>query len=175
MTLLSSQPKPLESAPTGDSPATAGTGSEDPELRMLEKRSKVIEELLQTERDYKKDLQMCVEEIIKPLQKKQVSFLQLNSTNCEGVARDWSKQKTKWMLVGVEVACKQEEIWGHYDPERKLGAGSLKWECQGKIGRVGKCGCLWETLFSFNGTIKSLTVNGGRDSTDKSLKQLRIN
>lgn len=39
---------------------------------MLEKRSKVIEELLQTEKDYIKDLQMCVEEIIEPLQKKQV-------------------------------------------------------------------------------------------------------
>ena len=67
MTLLSSQPKPLDSTQTSDSAAT-----EDPELRMLEKRSKVIEELLQTEKDYIKDLQMCVEEIIEPLQKKQV-------------------------------------------------------------------------------------------------------
>uniref|UniRef100_A0A8C4DH58 Dynamin-binding protein n=1 Tax=Dicentrarchus labrax TaxID=13489 RepID=A0A8C4DH58_DICLA len=73
MTLLSSQPKPLDSTPTSDSAPTAGTGSEDPELRMLEKRSKVIEELLQTEKDYHKDLQMCVEEIIEPLQRKQVN------------------------------------------------------------------------------------------------------
>lgn len=72
MTLLSSQPKPLDSAPTSDSSPSAGTGSEDPEQRMLEKRSKVIEELLQTEKDYIKDLQMCVEEIIEPLQRKQV-------------------------------------------------------------------------------------------------------
>ncbi|XP_031699078.1 dynamin-binding protein isoform X3 [Anarrhichthys ocellatus] len=73
MTLLSSQPKPLDSTPTSDStPAAGGTGTEDPELRMLEKRSKVIEELLQTEKDYIKDLQMCVEEIIEPLQKKRV-------------------------------------------------------------------------------------------------------
>ncbi|XP_068439443.1 dynamin-binding protein isoform X2 [Clinocottus analis] len=70
MTLLSSQPKPLDSTPTSDSTPAAGT--EDPELRMLEKRSKVIEELLQTEKDYIKDLQMCVKEIIEPLQKKQV-------------------------------------------------------------------------------------------------------
>ncbi|KAL7372485.1 hypothetical protein ABVT39_017271 [Epinephelus coioides] len=70
MTLLSSQPKTLDSTPTSDSTPTAGT--EDPELRMLEKRSKVIEELLQTEKDYIKDLQMCVEEIIEPLQRKQV-------------------------------------------------------------------------------------------------------
>lgn len=72
MTLLSSQPKPLDSTPTLDSSPLAGTGNEDPEVRMLEKRSKVIEELLQTEKDYIKDLQMCVEEIIEPLHKKQV-------------------------------------------------------------------------------------------------------
>lgn len=71
MTLLPSEPKTLESAPVSTTP-TASTGSEDPETRMLEKRSKVIEELLQTERDYIKDLQMCVEEIIEPLQQKQV-------------------------------------------------------------------------------------------------------
>lgn len=46
--------------------------AEDPELRMLEKRSKVIEEMLQTEKDYIKDLQMCVLEIVEPLKKKQV-------------------------------------------------------------------------------------------------------
>ncbi|XP_058476926.1 dynamin-binding protein isoform X1 [Solea solea] len=68
MTLVSSQPKPC---PASDSSPTADTGSEDPEQRMLEKRSKVIEELLQTEKDYIKDLQMCVEEIIEPLRKKQ--------------------------------------------------------------------------------------------------------
>lgn len=71
MTLLSSQPKPLDSAAASDSSPSAGT--EDPEQRMLEKRSKVIEELLQTEQDYVKDLQMCVVEIIEPLQKKQVN------------------------------------------------------------------------------------------------------
>ncbi|KAL6094986.1 dnmbp [Pungitius sinensis] len=72
MTLLSSQPKPLDPTPGSDSAPAADVGTEDPELRMLEKRSKVIEELLQTEKDYIKDLQMCVEEIVEPLQKKQV-------------------------------------------------------------------------------------------------------
>lgn len=64
---MSAQPKSLEPAP-----ASAAT-TEDPEQRMLEKRSKVIEELLQTERDYIKDLNMCKAEIIVPLQIKQVS------------------------------------------------------------------------------------------------------
>ncbi|XP_036428586.1 dynamin-binding protein isoform X3 [Colossoma macropomum] len=66
MTLLSAQPKSLESAPA------SAASTEDPEQRMLEKRSKVIEELLQTEADYIKDLRMCREEIIEPLKEKQV-------------------------------------------------------------------------------------------------------
>uniref|UniRef100_A0A674NVS7 Dynamin-binding protein n=1 Tax=Takifugu rubripes TaxID=31033 RepID=A0A674NVS7_TAKRU len=72
MTLLSSQPKPLDATAASDSCPSAGAGTEDPEQRMLEKRSKVVEELLQTEKDYIKDLQMCVEEIIEPLQKRQL-------------------------------------------------------------------------------------------------------
>lgn len=71
MTLLSAQPKSLESAPLSAGAATVAA-TEDPEQRMLEKRVKVIEELLQTEKDYIKDLQMCVKEIIQPLQRKQV-------------------------------------------------------------------------------------------------------
>lgn len=82
---MSSQPKHLDSTPTSDSSPSAGTGAEDPEQRMLEKRAKVIEELLQTEKDYIKDLQMCVEEIIEPLQKKQVKkrkWRRVDALNC---------------------------------------------------------------------------------------------
>ncbi|NXG66764.1 DNMBP protein, partial [Hemiprocne comata] len=63
MTLLSSQTPSLE---------TSSAATESPEQRMLEKRSKVIEELLQTERDYVRDLEMCVERIMVPLQQAQV-------------------------------------------------------------------------------------------------------
>ncbi|XP_057681229.1 dynamin-binding protein isoform X1 [Corythoichthys intestinalis] len=70
MTQLSPQPEPLKPVSPADAATTAD--AEDPDLRMLEKRSKVIEELLQTEKDYIKDLQMCVVEIVEPLQKKQV-------------------------------------------------------------------------------------------------------
>nr|XP_015203101.1 PREDICTED: dynamin-binding protein isoform X4 [Lepisosteus oculatus] len=65
MTLLSAQPASLDSVP-------AATTSDNAEQRMTEKRSKVIQELRQTEVDYIKDLQMCVKEIIEPLQRKQV-------------------------------------------------------------------------------------------------------
>ncbi|NXQ81921.1 DNMBP protein, partial [Nyctibius grandis] len=63
MTLLSSQTPSLE---------TSSAATESPEQRILEKRSKVIEELLQTERDYIRDLEMCVERIMVPLQQAQM-------------------------------------------------------------------------------------------------------
>ncbi|XP_036683742.1 dynamin-binding protein isoform X5 [Balaenoptera musculus] len=65
MTLLSSQSSALV-APSGS------VSTESPEQRMLEKRAKVIEELLQTERDYIRDLEMCIERIMVPLQQAQI-------------------------------------------------------------------------------------------------------
>ncbi|XP_062958936.1 dynamin-binding protein isoform X2 [Cynocephalus volans] len=65
MTLLSSQSSSLV-APSGS------VSTENPEQRMLEKRAKVVEELLQTERDYIRDLEMCIERIMVPLQQAQV-------------------------------------------------------------------------------------------------------
>ncbi|XP_078079167.1 dynamin-binding protein isoform X2 [Mustelus asterias] len=63
MTVLSTDHTPLE-----PSPITA----ENPEQKMMEKRAKVIEELLQTEADYIKDLEMCVDKVLIPLQNKQL-------------------------------------------------------------------------------------------------------
>ncbi|XP_042545475.1 dynamin-binding protein isoform X1 [Dipodomys spectabilis] len=65
MTLLSSESSSL-AAPSGS------VSTETPEQRMLEKRAKVVEELLQTERDYIRDLEMCVERIMVPLQQAQI-------------------------------------------------------------------------------------------------------
>nr|XP_003218497.1 PREDICTED: dynamin-binding protein isoform X2 [Anolis carolinensis]XP_008104708.1 PREDICTED: dynamin-binding protein isoform X2 [Anolis carolinensis] len=73
MTLLSAQPASLESV------AAAAT-TPNPEQRMLEKRAKVIEELLQTERDYIRDLEMCVQKVLVPLQEAQVP-----NVDCEGL------------------------------------------------------------------------------------------
>ncbi|KFO27171.1 Dynamin-binding protein [Fukomys damarensis] len=65
ITLLSSQSSSL-GAPSGS------VSTENPEQRMLEKRTKVVEELLQTERDYIRDLEMCIERIMVPLQQAQI-------------------------------------------------------------------------------------------------------
>ncbi|KAM4033739.1 dynamin-binding protein isoform 2-T3 [Anomaloglossus baeobatrachus] len=67
MTLLSSQPEILEGG------QSAASTAENSETRMLEKRAKVIEELLQTERDYLRDLETLVEHIMFPLQATQMT------------------------------------------------------------------------------------------------------
>uniref|UniRef100_A0A8C8VDP0 Dynamin-binding protein n=1 Tax=Pelusios castaneus TaxID=367368 RepID=A0A8C8VDP0_9SAUR len=68
MTLLSSHTASLEAAS-----GAAATKKQ----RMLDKRLKVIEELLQTERDYIRDLEMCVERVLVPLQQAQVQSVDL--------------------------------------------------------------------------------------------------
>ncbi|XP_051883640.1 LOW QUALITY PROTEIN: dynamin-binding protein-like [Pristis pectinata] len=73
MTLLSTDHSSLEAPPVS---ATA----EKPEHKMMEKRAKVIEELLQTEADYIKDLEMCVEKVLVPLQAKR-----LQQVDCEAL------------------------------------------------------------------------------------------
>ncbi|XP_006831526.1 PREDICTED: dynamin-binding protein [Chrysochloris asiatica] len=65
MTLLSSQSSSLV-APS------VSVSTENPQQRMLEKRTKVVEELLQTEKDYIRDLEMCIDRIMVPLQQAQV-------------------------------------------------------------------------------------------------------
>uniref|UniRef100_A0AAY4DEE0 Dynamin-binding protein n=1 Tax=Denticeps clupeoides TaxID=299321 RepID=A0AAY4DEE0_9TELE len=68
MTLLSTQSQSVDS----EAPVSSVVSNEDPEQRLLEKRTKVIEELLQTETDYIRDLLMCDENIIQPLKNKQL-------------------------------------------------------------------------------------------------------
>ncbi|XP_055447511.1 dynamin-binding protein isoform X1 [Psammomys obesus] len=65
MTLLSPQSSSL-AAPSGS------VSTETPEQRMLEKRAKVVAELIQTEKDYIRDLEMCTERVMVPLQQAQV-------------------------------------------------------------------------------------------------------
>lgn len=65
MTLLSSQTSSL-AAPSGS------VSPEKPEQRMLEKRAKVVAELVQTEKDYIRDLETCIERVMVPLQQAQV-------------------------------------------------------------------------------------------------------
>lgn len=58
----------------GCSPVETLTQEEEQQMqRMMAKRSKIIKELIQTERDYLNDLELCVKEVIQPLRNKQVN------------------------------------------------------------------------------------------------------
>ncbi|TEA16112.1 hypothetical protein DBR06_SOUSAS34810008, partial [Sousa chinensis] len=57
--------------------------------RMMAKRSKIIKELLQTEKDYLNDLDLCIREVVQPLRNKQIDQLDVDSlfSNIESVHR----------------------------------------------------------------------------------------
>lgn len=64
-------------APQAGSATPAASLQEDEEQvskRMMAKRVKIITELMQTEKDYISDLDLCIKEVIQPLRNKQVSW-----------------------------------------------------------------------------------------------------
>ncbi|XP_008049669.1 rho guanine nucleotide exchange factor 38 [Carlito syrichta] len=68
--------------------AEALTPEEEHQMkRMMAKRAKIIKELIQTEKDYLNDLELCVREVVQPLRKKQIDKLEVDSlfSNIESV------------------------------------------------------------------------------------------
>lgn len=117
MTLLSSQSSSLV-APSGS------VSTENPEQRMLEKRAKVIEELLQTERDYIRDLEMCIERIMVPLQQAQVPNIDFEGLfgNMQMVIK-----VSKQLLAALEISDAVGPVFlGHRDELE----GTYKIYCQ---------------------------------------------
>ncbi|XP_016079078.1 PREDICTED: rho guanine nucleotide exchange factor 38 [Miniopterus natalensis] len=55
--------------------------------RMMARRSRVIRELIQTEKDYLTDLELCIREVVQPLRSKQIDQLDVDSlfSNIESV------------------------------------------------------------------------------------------
>ncbi|XP_030797031.1 dynamin-binding protein isoform X3 [Rhinopithecus roxellana] len=116
MTLLSSQSSLV--APSGS------VSTENPEQRMLEKRAKVIEELLQTERDYIRDLEMCIERIMVPLQQAQVPNIDFEGLfgNMQMVIK-----VSKQLLAALEISDAVGPVFlGHRDELE----GTYKIYCQ---------------------------------------------
>ncbi|XP_008070060.1 dynamin-binding protein [Carlito syrichta] len=94
MTLLS-PPSSSAAAPSGS------VSAENPEQRMLEKRAKVVDELLQTERDYIRDLEMCVARVMGPLRRAQVPNIDFDGLfgNMQMVI-----QVSKQLLAALELS-----------------------------------------------------------------------
>ncbi|NWV10894.1 ARH38 factor, partial [Ptilonorhynchus violaceus] len=62
-------------APQAVSSTPAASPQEDEEVsrRMMARRAKIIAELIQTEKDYISDLDLCIKEVIQPLRNKQIA------------------------------------------------------------------------------------------------------
>lgn len=56
-------------------PPSPALDPEEVRSRKMNRRAKVIQELVQTERDYLKDLELCIQEVIQPLRNLQVHTL----------------------------------------------------------------------------------------------------
>ncbi|KAM6972677.1 rho guanine nucleotide exchange factor 38 [Aplochiton taeniatus] len=67
------------------SPTSPALDPEELRLRKMSRRSKVIQELVQTERDYLTDLELCIREVVKPLRERQVVDVDRLFTNMEAV------------------------------------------------------------------------------------------
>ncbi|XP_052034454.1 rho guanine nucleotide exchange factor 38 [Apodemus sylvaticus] len=70
------------------SSAETPTAEEEQQVgRMMAKRSKIIRELIQTERDYLTDLELCLREVVQPLRSKQIDRLDVEAlfSNIESV------------------------------------------------------------------------------------------
>ncbi|XP_072112586.1 rho guanine nucleotide exchange factor 38 isoform X2 [Mobula birostris] len=90
-------------------PEASATPAVDPKEQreqMMRRRLKVIEELVQTERDYYKDLDLCITHIVQPLRQKQVECLDVDGlfSNIESVHQISAK-----LLSMLEYAVTEDE------------------------------------------------------------------
>lgn len=114
---------------------------EDDEVsrRMMARRVKVIAELLQTEKDYISDLDLCIKEVIQPLRNKQVS------AGCGGGGGD-AKVSTQPCSACGQSPCKHK---CRHKSDVVLGVGlePVLWNllCQGSGEESGRSDMLLTT------------------------------
>ncbi|XP_028834512.1 rho guanine nucleotide exchange factor 38 isoform X1 [Denticeps clupeoides] len=91
------------------SPTSPTLDSEEIRQRKMAKRSKVIEELVKTEKDYQIDLELCIQEVLQPLREVQVVDVDRLFTNMESVC-----------AVSAELFLRLQEATSESDPEAQL-------------------------------------------------------
>lgn len=57
-------------------PPSPALDPEEVRMRKMNRRAKVIQELVQTEKDYLTDLELCIREVVQPLRNLQVDVFQ---------------------------------------------------------------------------------------------------
>ncbi|XP_053535919.1 rho guanine nucleotide exchange factor 38 [Ictalurus punctatus] len=97
--------------------------------RKMVKRSKVIEELVRTEEDYLRGLDLCIREVLTPLRNTQVVDVERLFTNMESVS-----------AVSAELLLRLQEITAEPDPETQL-IGEVFIQAKGALEDVYKIYC----------------------------------
>ncbi|XP_060042298.1 rho guanine nucleotide exchange factor 38 isoform X2 [Erinaceus europaeus] len=99
--------------------------------RMMTKRLRVIQELVQTERDYKHDLELCIREVVQPLRDKQVDGLDVDTffSNIESVQQ-----------VSATLLSLLEEATTDVEPARQV-IGDVFLQIKGPLEDVYKVYC----------------------------------
>ena len=84
--------------------------------RMMAKRAKIIRELIQTERDYLTDLELCLREVVQPLRSKQIDRLDVEGlfSNIESVHQISAKLLSLLEEATTDVEPAMQVIGGNY-------------------------------------------------------------
>ncbi|XP_053556774.1 LOW QUALITY PROTEIN: rho guanine nucleotide exchange factor 38 [Bombina bombina] len=119
-------PNAILSAPTSPTQDT-----EELQRKKMEKRSKILAELIQTERDYLNDLELCIREVVQPLQKHHSERFDVDVlfSNIESVCQ-----------ISAKLVSLLEEATTDVDPEHQV-IGDVFLEIKGPLEDVYKIYC----------------------------------
>uniref|UniRef100_A0A3P8YLN0 Dynamin-binding protein n=1 Tax=Esox lucius TaxID=8010 RepID=A0A3P8YLN0_ESOLU len=109
--------------------ASPALDPEEVRQRKMSRRSKVIQELVQTERDFLTDLDLCIQEVVKPLRERQVVDVDRLFTNMETVC-----EVSATLLHGLQNAIAEP------DPEAQV-IGEVFIHCKSALENVYKIYC----------------------------------
>ncbi|XP_006005279.1 rho guanine nucleotide exchange factor 38 [Latimeria chalumnae] len=92
-------------------PVTPTLDPEERKQRMMAKRSKIINELIQTEKDYLYDTDLCLREVVQPLREKQIESLDVDGLflNMESVSQ-----------ISTKLLSMLEEATTELEPEMQI-------------------------------------------------------
>uniref|UniRef100_A0A673TIQ3 DH domain-containing protein n=2 Tax=Suricata suricatta TaxID=37032 RepID=A0A673TIQ3_SURSU len=105
---------------------------EEPQMqRMMARRSKIIKELIQTEKDYLNDLELCIREVVQPLRSKQIDRLDVDSlfSNIESVQQ-----------ISAELLSLLEEATTDVEPAMQV-IGEVFLQIKGPLEDIYKIYC----------------------------------
>uniref|UniRef100_H3AQU8 Rho guanine nucleotide exchange factor 38 n=1 Tax=Latimeria chalumnae TaxID=7897 RepID=H3AQU8_LATCH len=113
-------------------PVTPTLDPEERKQRMMAKRSKIINELIQTEKDYLYDTDLCLREVVQPLREKQIESLDVDGLflNMESVSQ-----------ISTKLLSMLEEATTELEPEMQIIAGEVFLQIKTPLEEVYKIYC----------------------------------